>query len=74
MKSIALVMIRFYQGCLAPALPSSCRYHPTCSAYAYEAVEKWGAWRGALLALGRIFRCRPFGGAGIDPVPHKCKF
>ncbi len=68
-KSAALALIRFYHACLSPALPSSCRYHPSCSAYAYAAVEKWGLARGARMALGRLLRCRPFGGGGYDPVP-----
>jgi putative membrane protein insertion efficiency factor len=68
-KFVALGLIRFYQGCLSPALPSACRFYPSCSAYAYEAVEKWGVWRGARLALGRLLRCRPRGAHGYDPVP-----
>ena len=69
MKFITLALIRFYQACLSPAFPSACRFYPTCSAYTYEAVEKWGVGRGSRLALGRFLRCRPFGGQGIDPVP-----
>jgi len=69
MKFVALGMIRFYQACLSPAMPLACRYYPSCSAYAYEAVEKWGARRGARLALGRLLRCRPWGSFGHDPVP-----
>lgn len=69
MTTVALALIRFYQACISPALPSSCRYHPSCSAYAYEAVEKWGLVRGARLALARLLRCRPFGSYGHDPVP-----
>jgi len=68
-KSIALALIKFYQACLSPAFPSACRFYPSCSAYAYEAVERWGVWRGVRLALGRLVRCRPFGSHGIDPVP-----
>jgi len=68
-KFITLGLIRFYQACLSPAVPSSCRFYPSCSAYAYEAVERWGAWRGIRLALGRLMRCRPYGGHGFDPVP-----
>jgi hypothetical protein len=68
-KFIALGLITFYQACLSPLLPSSCRFYPSCSAYAYEAVERWGTWRGIRLALGRLVRCRPFGGHGFDPVP-----
>lgn len=69
MSSAALGFIRFYQACLSPVLPSSCRFYPSCSAYAYEAIEKWGVRRGAGLALRRLLRCRPFGGHGYDPVP-----
>ena len=69
MKFITLALIRFYQVCLSPAFPSACRFYPTCSAYAYEAVERWGAWRGVGLALGRLMRCRPYGRHGIDLVP-----
>jgi uncharacterized protein len=70
-KSAALGFIRFYQACLSPALPSTCRFYPTCSAYAYEAIEKWGVWRGAGLALRRLLRCRPFAEHGYDPVPSE---
>jgi len=68
-KFMMLGLIRFYQACLSPTLPSSCRFYPSCSEYAYEAVEKWGTWRGIRLALGRLMRCRPCGPHGIDPVP-----
>ena len=68
-KFMTLGLIKFYQACLSPLIPSSCRFYPSCSAYAYEAVERWGAWRGTRLALGRLMRCRPYGGHGIDPVP-----
>ncbi len=69
MKTLALALIRFYQSCLSPVLSSSCRYYPSCSAYAYEAVEMWGPWQGIRMALGRLLRCRPLGGRGFDPVP-----
>ena len=69
MKYITLALIKFYQACLSPAFPSACRFYPSCSAYAYEAVKRWGVRRGVLLALGRLARCRPFGTHGIDPVP-----
>jgi len=68
-KFITLSLIKFYQACLSPLIPSSCRFYPSCSAYAYEAVERWGVWRGIGLTLGRLMRCRPFGGHGFDPVP-----
>ena len=66
---LLLGLIRFYQICLSPIIPSSCRYYPSCSAYAYEAVEKWGAWEGTRLAVRRLLRCQPWGGHGYDPVP-----
>ncbi len=69
-KAAALGLIRFYQTCLAPVLaPSFCRYYPSCSAYAYEAIEKRGVWPGMRLAVRRLLRCRPLGGHGYDPVP-----
>ena len=55
LKLLILGLIRFYQACISPVMPSACRFHPSCSAYAYEAVEKWGVWRGGRLALGRCF-------------------
>ncbi|MDR2101806.1 MAG: membrane protein insertion efficiency factor YidD [Treponema sp.] len=64
-----LLLIRFYQQALSPYLPASCRYVPTCSAYAYEAVQKYGVFRGLFLAVKRILRCHPFHPGGYDPVP-----
>lgn len=61
--------IRFYQLCISPLTPPSCRYTPTCSAYAIEALRKHGPLRGSWLALRRILRCHPWGGSGYDPVP-----
>ncbi len=63
-------MIRGYQLLLSPLLGTNCRYLPSCSAYATEAVEKHGPARGAWLALRRILRCHPWGGHGLDPVPE----
>jgi len=66
--------IRFYRRFLSPLVPPSCRYHPTCSAYALEAIETHGPVRGLMLALRRLSRCHPVtflgGGSGVDPVPH----
>ena len=70
MKRAVLGLIRLYQTVLSPYWPGTCRYTPTCSHYAHEAVERLGPWRGGLLALRRLLRCRPFGGSGHDPVPH----
>ena len=68
MKRLLLLLIRFYRGCISPLLPPSCRYYPTCSAYAMEAIERYGAWRGGWMAVRRILRCHPWGGSGYDPV------
>ena len=62
-------LIRAYQLTVAPLLPPSCRYYPTCSHYAAEAVGVHGPWRGSLLALRRLLRCHPWGDSGYDPVP-----
>jgi len=70
LKTAVLGLLSFYRSTLSPAIPSSCRFYPTCSAYAYEAVSHWGVRRGIWLALGRVARCRPFGGYGYDPVPQ----
>lgn len=69
-KFLALGMIRFYQACVSPMMPLACRFQPTCSAYAFEAIEKWGLWKGGQLAAHRILRCRPWGRFGYDPVPE----
>ena len=68
-KRLLLAVIDFYRRFISPFKPPMCRFVPTCSAYAYEAVEKYGARRGAWLALKRLCRCRPYGGSGYDPVP-----
>jgi uncharacterized protein len=62
-------MIRAYQLLLAPILEPSCRYYPSCSHYAAEAVARHGPWRGSVLAARRLSRCHPWGGSGYDPVP-----
>jgi putative membrane protein insertion efficiency factor len=63
-----LWMIRGYQRFISPALPPSCRYYPTCSAYGYEAIAKYGILKGGRLAIWRILRCNPWGRGGFDPV------
>ena len=70
-KLPVLGLIRFYQACISPVLPSACRFHPSCSAYAFEAVETWGVWTGGRLAVRRLLRCRPWGSYGYDPVPER---
>lgn len=67
--ALLLGAIRGYQLLLSPLLGAKCRYTPTCSAYAVEAIRKWGPWKGGWLALKRIASCRPGGGSGWDPVP-----
>ena len=62
-------IIRLYQLTLSPIFGGSCRFDPSCSAYAIEAIDRHGAWRGARLAGARLLRCHPFGAAGYDPVP-----
>ena len=70
MKKILLALIRFYQKHISPAFPARCRYSPTCSRYAYEAITKYGALKGGWLALKRFLRCHPFHkGDYFDPVP-----
>ncbi|MBP6553919.1 MAG: membrane protein insertion efficiency factor YidD [Vitreoscilla sp.] len=69
MKYVLLKFVRFYQVAISPMLPPRCRYAPTCSQYAVEALQKHGAYKGSMLALRRICRCHPFGGSGYDPVP-----
>ena len=68
-KAAALLLIRLYQLTLSPFLGTRCRYHPTCSAYTQEAIEKYGVFRGAFLGVRRLFRCHPFHEGGIDLVP-----
>lgn len=64
-----IVLVRFYQIFISPLKPASCRYTPTCSAYAIEALKKHGPIKGLWLAIKRIARCHPWGGSGYDPVP-----
>jgi hypothetical protein len=66
-----LLLIKVYQTLISPLTPSTCRYQPTCSHYAKEALEKHGLFKGGTLALKRILNCHPWGGSGYDPVPDK---
>ena len=70
MKAILLALIRFYRRCISPYTPAACRFTPTCSAYAAEAIAKYGAWKGGYLTLRRLMKCHPFyKGDPYDPVP-----
>ena len=70
MKRLFLALIRFYRRAISPFRPPCCRFTPTCSQYAAEAIEKYGAWKGGRLALRRILRCHPFYRGNLyDPVP-----
>jgi putative membrane protein insertion efficiency factor len=66
---IVLLPVRFYRLFISPLFPSSCRYTPSCSEYAVQAVQKHGPFKGGWLAIKRILRCHPWGGHGYDPVP-----
>lgn len=68
MKRIFIVVINFYRIFISPLKPPTCRFVPTCSQYAIEAIETYGAWRGGMMALRRILRCHPFHPGGYDPV------
>ena len=69
MKKLLLATIRFYQKRISPLKKPCCRFYPSCSAYAMEAIEKHGVLRGSYFAIRRIFRCHPFSKGGFDPVP-----
>lgn len=71
MKYLALVPIWFYQRFVSPVMPSACRFQPSCSVYATEAIDRFGLLRGGSLAIRRILRCHPFNPGGFDPVPYK---
>lgn len=66
---VLILPIRFYQKFLSPLKPPTCRFTPTCSQYAVEAIRKYGPFKGVALAVWRILRCNPWGGSGYDPVP-----
>lgn len=74
MSRILIFIIKIYQTALSPFLPSSCRFYPTCSHYAVEALETHGFFYGTYLSAYRIIRCNPFNKGGLDPVPpkHQC--
>ena len=67
-RAVVLAPIRFYQRFISPAFPARCRYHPSCSAYAVQAIRTFGILRGSVLAAWRLLRCNPFSHGGFDPV------
>ena len=70
LHGLAKLPVLLYRYGVSPLLPSACRYQPTCSAYAMEAIDRYGAFKGLLLTLRRMARCHPWGGDGYDPVPE----
>ena len=73
MRFFLIFLIRIYQWVISPLFPSSCRFNPTCSVYAIDAITKFGIFKGVLLAIKRILKCNPWGECGYDPVPEKDK-
>lgn len=73
MKRLLIRLVQFYQKGISPLKPPCCKYIPTCSQYAVEALERFGALKGTALAIWRILRCNPFSRGGYDPVPEKKK-
>jgi len=69
MKKLCILLVKFYRKFISPLKPPCCRFTPSCSAYALEAFEEWGVFRGFYLSLMRILRCHPFCRGGFDPVP-----
>ncbi len=74
MKPLLLLLLRGYRFVLSPWIGGSCRYWPTCSEYAREAIELHGAARGSYMALARLARCHPYGAGGVDPVPPRFRW
>jgi putative membrane protein insertion efficiency factor len=68
-KKLLVWLVRFYQYSISPLFPGACRYHPTCSQYMIESLQKHGPFKGLWIGLKRISRCHPWGGSGFDPVP-----
>lgn len=69
MTRLLVLLIKLYRYALSPLLGNNCRFHPSCSVYAVEAIQKYGPWRGTWLAVKRIGRCHPWSHGGYDPVP-----
>jgi len=68
MKKLLIVIIALYKKYISPILPPSCRFHPTCSEYAMQAIEKYGVFKGGLKSIWRVLRCNPWNKGGFDPV------
>lgn len=73
MKYLFSLPLKFYKLFISPWLGTNCRFHPTCSEYCREAIEKRGVIKGGILSIYRLLRCNPWGGSGYDPVPEKIK-
>ncbi|WP_062198041.1 membrane protein insertion efficiency factor YidD [Massilibacterium senegalense] len=71
MKRFLLAIIRFYQKFISPIKPPTCRFYPTCSHYGYEAISRFGPWKGLYLTIKRLLKCHPFHPGGVDLVPEK---
>lgn len=71
MKKLFLKLIRFYQTAISPHTKPKCKYYPTCSHYTYEAIERFGVFKGTAMGAWRIMRCNPWSKGGYDPVPEK---
>jgi putative membrane protein insertion efficiency factor len=74
LRAIATAPIRFYSRVISPALPPRCKYHPSCSAYAVQAIDSFGILRGSVLAVWRLMRCNPFSHGGYDPPEAQTLF
>ena len=74
MKILLIWLVRGYRILISPLFPPTCRFYPTCSSYAIDAIERFGAVRGSILAIRRILRCHPLHPGGYDPVPDKTDF
>lgn len=74
MKYVLILIVRLYQKAIRPLLPPACRFTPSCSEFAIEALRRHGAIAGMVLGAGRIARCNPYGGSGFDPVPEGITF
>ena len=71
MKILLIWLVRGYKILISPLFPPTCRFYPTCSTYALDAIDRFGAWRGSILAMRRILRCHPLHPGGYDPVPDE---